>query len=250
MCTLSWLPQPSGYFLCFNRDERRTRAPGAPPSLHRADGLRFAAPIDGDFGGTWIGVNEAGLSVSLLNRYEDSPVDPAGGTVSRGLLVKALLTSSSLDELARRVAGDDLGRYQPFTLCAAAPGLPLAIYDWTGERLLAAAHEAPGMVRTSSGRDQREAELIRGQVWKTLATTRTAIEAGTLTEFHRSHRPEKGPFSVCMHREEARTQSLCTVAVSDLGIELGYFAGPPCESPPFSSVRLERHPDRADGQAL
>jgi len=249
VCTLSWLPQPSGYFLCFNRDERRSRAPGAPPSRHLADGVRFAAPIDGDFGGTWIGVNETGLSVSLLNRYEDSPIDPAGGTVSRGLLVKGLLSSPSLDELARRLGGEDLGRYQPFTLCAAAPDLPLAIYDWTGERLLASAHPAAGLVRTSSGADQREAELIRARVWSELAPSGAAIAAETLADFHRSHRPEKGPFSVCMHRVEARTQSLTTVTVSGLAVELGYFAGPPCQEPPFSSVRLPRRPTGADGEA-
>lgn len=35
VCTLSWLPDPAGYWVFFNRDERRTRRPGRAPVRRR-----------------------------------------------------------------------------------------------------------------------------------------------------------------------------------------------------------------------
>ena len=68
MCTVSWLRQSNGYQLFCNRDEKRTRRPSSGPQLLVRDGVRFLAPIDADFGGTWIAVNEFGLSLVLVNR--------------------------------------------------------------------------------------------------------------------------------------------------------------------------------------
>src|SRR5262245_8061057 len=74
--TVSWTPTREGYALRFNRDERRTRGPGLPPGMMEGDGVRFLAPTDADAGGTWIGVNQFGLTVGLLNRYHEAPHDP------------------------------------------------------------------------------------------------------------------------------------------------------------------------------
>ena len=57
------------YHLFFNCDELRTRGPALPPRMHEARGLRFLAPIDTDAGGSWLGVNELGLSIGLVNYY-------------------------------------------------------------------------------------------------------------------------------------------------------------------------------------
>jgi len=248
VCTLSWLPRPAGFFLCFNRDERRTRAPALPPTVQRLDGVRVIAPTDGDFGGTWIGVNQFGVAVALLNRYEHRPIDPPGGPVSRGLLVRGLLSSGSVAELRRRVAEADLGRYQPFTLCAAAPDDALALFDWTGDTLTAHSHRRPGLVRTSSGGDQAEAERLRTDAW-VRCHAREPLSPGSIERFHRSHDPERGPFSVCMHREEAETQSLVKVRVSRAQAVLEYLAGPPCQRPPNVSLRLDRTPSPAKDAA-
>jgi hypothetical protein len=72
MCTVSWIHQGSGYQLLCNRDEKRTRRPASAPQLLTRNNVRFVAPIDGDSGGTWVAVNEFGLSLVLLNRAPSS----------------------------------------------------------------------------------------------------------------------------------------------------------------------------------
>jgi hypothetical protein len=66
MCTVSWVHQKDGYQLLSNRDEKHTRKPALAPSLRQQRQVRFLAPIDGDQGGSWIGVNQFGLSLCLL----------------------------------------------------------------------------------------------------------------------------------------------------------------------------------------
>ena len=66
MCTLSWIPGQDGYALCFNRDERRTRAAASPPGLLAREGVQFIAPLDGEAGGTWVRqpVSRSGMGAS------------------------------------------------------------------------------------------------------------------------------------------------------------------------------------------
>jgi hypothetical protein len=230
VCTLSWTPGTAGYTLVFNRDERRTRAPARAPARHVVRGTTILAPVDGDFGGTWIGVNEHGVTAALLNRYEDAPADPGPGRVSRGLLLREVLAAPSAEALMARLAPGSLGAYLPFTIGAADPGGGLLLADWTGRTVERSATRHPGLVRTSSGRDQREAELIRGRVWHELAGPGAGVTPDLLDRLHRSHLPERGPFSVCMHRDEAATQSLTTVLVEHDLATLRYVPGPPCET--------------------
>lgn len=229
MCTVSWLPTRRGYWLLFSRDERHTRARGALPKRTRHGSVRAITPVDGDFGGTWIGANEFGLTAALLNRYEETPVDPAAGTVSRGLLLRALLDARSAHQVATRLANTRLAPFQPFTVVAADPAGVIHLLDWDGAILQHNTSRRAGLIRTSSGRDQRQAETIRAGVWTRLAPQKPDITA--LRLFHRSHQPSRGPFSVCMHREEAGTQSLTEVRVAARRVRVSYLAGAPCQSP-------------------
>src|SRR4051812_14194719 len=86
-----------------NRDEQWGRA-SLPPSMwpggsNCASGprpaspdLRFLAPKDLVAGGTWLGINAAGVFVGITNRFL-GPKDP--DRVSRGVLVAEALAMSS-----------------------------------------------------------------------------------------------------------------------------------------------------------
>src|SRR4051812_25136028 len=125
MCTVSWSHESDGgYQLLCNRDEKRTRKSAVAPGLRTAGGTRFIAPLDGDFGGTWIAVNEHGVSICLLNRYDTT----ARGWVSRGLLVLDLMGSSrSATEAVQSAARRYLSQFSPFTLVALQPNSPAAL---------------------------------------------------------------------------------------------------------------------------
>jgi hypothetical protein len=239
VCTLSWLPRPAGYTLFFNRDERLTREPGLPPAVHLAGATRYLAPIDGDFGGTWIGVNEHGVTTCLLNRYDDTPYDPGPSRVSRGLLLAELLEHPSPAAVAERLDTIDLSPYQPFTIGVAAREAPLTLFDWNGQAIARSGAQAAGPVRTSSGRDQAEAERMRALTWESMRAGEPDITEAMLIRLHRSHAPQQGPFSVCMHREEAATRSLTIVTVDHSTARMDYFAGAPCVTTEHSTVSLD-----------
>lgn len=87
-----------------NRDELLDR-PSAPPTIQGGGAGRFLAPTDLLRGGTWIGVNAAGVFAGITNRME---VVSVAGRVTRGELVKlALVETSARDafERLRRLSG-------------------------------------------------------------------------------------------------------------------------------------------------
>lgn len=227
MCTVSWLPGPGGYLLCFNRDENRARRPGLPPTRREHDGLEILAPTDADAGGTWLGVNAAGVAVGLANLYGQSaplPADP----VSRGLLVLDLLERRSLDEVAKQLSATSLDRYRPFTIIGVVPGAGARLWTWNGRTMAAGTVSEPGLLITSSAVDQAGAALSRARVFREAAAAGLSPEL--LTDLHRSHLPERGGQSVCMHRTDACTVSLSRVEVTTDRIAMAYAAGAPCHT--------------------
>jgi Transport and Golgi organisation 2 len=51
-----------------------------------------------------------------------------------------------------------------------------------------------------------------------------------LQKLHKSHDPEPGPYSICMHRPDAATVSYTQVEFTPREISMVYVAGPPCET--------------------
>jgi transport and Golgi organization protein 2 len=225
MCTLSWLPNPGGYSLFFNRDESRLRGPEVPVAVHRWDEVSIVAPLDSDQGGTWIAANEFGVTVAVLNRYGPEMARMTART-SRGQLVRSLATRSNLDLVRKRLLATTLQEYQPFTLATTAPDSPVYLLEWDGVRLEERAVELPGLVAISSGYS-KEAETARRE-------TLSQIQGGgpltpeVLEAFHRSHLPVRGPLSPCMHRDEAETRSFSRVDVTPDLVEIRHVLGSPC----------------------
>lgn len=240
MCTLSWLPLPGGYAVAMNRDERPTRAPALPPTLAAPSGVPALFPIDGEAGGSWISVNSLGHTLALLNRFEDSPLDPGGAFVSRGLLLTELAGHSGSEMVERALAGMPLVSYRPFTLASISPASDPWLFEWNGRVLERARADQPGMLRTSSGRDQAGAERVRGALFREAAASRQGLTKEVLFALHRSHRPVCSALSICMHREEANTVSCSLITVSESKVLFSYVNGPPGEVSEASTYSLPR----------
>ena len=241
MCTLSWIPLPGGYALAMNRDERRTRAPALPPAVVDAGGIPALMPVDGDAGGTWISVNDRGHALALLNRWDESPHDGGTPFVSRGLLVRDLAGRPGPAALREAFSGLQLSRYRPFTLVSVAPTEQPVLFEWNGRNLTLGTLAAPGLVRTSSGSDQAGVERSRGALFHAASDAPGGLTTQALTTLHRSHQPEKGPLSVCMHRDEAVTVSFSLIRVSGGKVLFRYVAGSPCETTQFTESSLPLH---------
>ncbi len=119
MCTLIVLHRcfPEAPLLAAaNRDEYHAR-PAAGPALRRWNGRLLLAPLDEQAGGTWLGVNGAGLFAALTNRPEPEP-DPARR--SRGLLVSdALAGHDRASDAAETLRALPAASYNPFNLLLA-----------------------------------------------------------------------------------------------------------------------------------
>ncbi len=99
-----------------NRDEHFDR-PSAPPA-EIAGAPRVVAGRDLRVGGTWLGVNEHGLLVGILNRRQNEPAINANSCRSRGLLCMDLLQLSSVAAGVEFLAGHNRV-YNPFTVVIA-----------------------------------------------------------------------------------------------------------------------------------
>jgi hypothetical protein len=236
MCTVSWSPSADGYTLCFNRDERHTRRPALPPLAREARGVEFIAPLDGDFGGTWLAVNEFGLTLGLLNRYRVTGYVPPAEPLSRGTLIPELIASRSACAALALLEGRNLERFQPFSLVALEPRQPARLAAWDGAALTALTHRAPGLILTSSSVTEPEVALARRAAFAALAL----ITPATLATLHASHLPERGRCSICMHRDDAETQSFSAVTVGPEEIAMAHVPDAPCRGAALPTLTLAR----------
>src|SRR5262249_56462864 len=111
---------------------------------------------------------DGGVTICLLNRYGDTPLDPVGPRPSRGLLVLELLVARTAALAIEQVEQRPLDQLLPFTICAVDLDGVVHLADWTGTELLLST-ASPGLVRTSSGSDQRRAEVLRADALDRLA---------------------------------------------------------------------------------
>lgn len=230
MCTVTWLHRGNSYRLFCNRDELRTRRPALPPRLHQQEDGRFLAPIDGEADGTWIAANEHGLTLCLLNDYRSPVTHRDQGFTSRGLLVFSMATSSGLGAVVETWKSLTLDAYRPFTLLVLAPSEPPCTLHWNGEEAVTRRSSLRPPLSSSSF-DDRRAEAVRRQLFASqLPADEEATTGEQLLAFHRGHLPERGPFSVCMHRPDASTVSFSLVEVRPESVSFAYAPGPPCET--------------------
>lgn len=118
MCTLiiaTGVWQAAPLVVAANRDEALAR-PAQEPQLTTHRGVRIVAPKDVRAGGTWIGVNAAGLFVALTNRFGANSSSEAR---SRGMLVLDMLAQPSLDAAVDTAAELAPGDYNAFHLVLA-----------------------------------------------------------------------------------------------------------------------------------
>ena len=232
MCTATWIHDQEGYQLLFNRDEKLTRKQAAPPRLAVRNGVRFLAPADGDFGGTWIAVNEFGVSACLLNGANMT------GVTSRGLLLLDSITERSAAAVCERVCGLDLSPFAPFTVVAFEPGRPAALVQWNGAKTTFVPYGDSYMPLTSSSFDPWRVRRERRDEFCRLLTSRGHLDADLLFEYHRSHGPARGPYSPCMHRADAETMSFSWIRVTPSGASFFYNPAAPCKiTEPLADAR-------------
>lgn len=227
MCTVTWIFEANGYQLFFNRDELKSRQQALPPAIKRLNNQLTIMPIDPEAGGTWISVNEDGLTLCLLNNYAAQAKMTKKKWVSRGLLVQALSTSKSLGELKHRFEQLDINHYRPFDLLALSSNCHICQLSWTGVELTV--NNTPIAPLTSSSFATDEVISERLEHFDN-SCDRHNLKANQLLRYHASHNAAKGSHSVCMHRDDGQTVSFSHIQVTPSSINFDYYDGSPCST--------------------
>jgi len=211
-----------------NRDEKLTRPTGQPPTIKKVNGRAVLCPSEPG-GGTWIATNDEASTFALINWYSISKrVESLA--VSRGEVVNRVSTTNSPEAAQAALVDLPLNRINPFRLIGVFPVTgEIVEWRWNLKQLVRRKLRWQTQQWISSGFDEPTAQRVRG---KTFREARQQSSAGTLNwlrRLHRSHSPQAGPFSTCMHRADATTVSYAEVTVSSHQATMRYHAGAPCQ---------------------
>lgn len=219
MCTVTLIRSDRGVRVVCNRDERRSRGLALPPIEHEHDARRVLYPVDPESGGTWIGVNDAGVVACLLNA---TPPKGAGsrGSRSRGEVVPIALAGSTLAQSLAAALSVDAHEYQPYRLLIADSERAVAIGAQT--RDVRVTHfNGPALMLTSSGLGDHIVEEPRRALFNLAFATSLNPERAQ-DAFHRHHWDHLPSLSVCMRRADARTVSRTVIELDATGITMLY----------------------------
>ncbi|HYD50051.1 MAG TPA: NRDE family protein [Terriglobales bacterium] len=240
MCTLAIYFQAHRRYplvIAANRDELLDR-PALPPQVVWRDPW-IVSGIDQIAGGTWLGLNQHHLVVSVLNRRTDEPGDASRR--SRGALCSELLHAATVAD-ALAAARADRRAYNPFNLLLASPQAAYVLSNlsepWSVAKLDPGVHLISNLSlndptcpriakshrlfeRIVPGLDG-DLESFRGAAREILSDHSTPLDP----------RGEGPPTNLCSHlgRYGTRCSSLLIYDGTEQRTEFWHADGPPCTS--------------------
>lgn len=232
-----------------NRDEQYER-PSAPPAILEAN-PKVIAGRDLRAGGTWLGVNGAGLAAGILNRHMNGQNSLEADARSRGLLCMDLLGCRSAAEAGNFVSTETV-RYNPFTLLFADRNDAFAAYNSDGKivtrMLLPGLHvfSSAAEFDVHSTKAERAYRLFNGEAITARIGSGRFDEAvaalqGVLSDHTLGPGSDNPGDAICVHREASGTVSSSVIfhGRSSSRLVTYYCAGAPCRNPFGRSVDLD-----------
>lgn len=227
MCTVSIVPRDRGFRLVCNRDERRDRPAARAPRTVRCGGRAATFPVDPAGGGTWVGVNDLGLTATLLNRTLDPAAGRSSASVSRGTIIPRLLACGSWLEAMVAAAALDLRSFDPFRLVVVQARSLVGELISDGRVLMCeAAPLTKPRVFTSSSLGDARVDGPRRELFRQLLADDEGSWLRGQFRFHRHRWASSPDLSVEMERADAATVSRTTIDVGASGIHLSYHGLP------------------------
>jgi hypothetical protein len=224
-----------------NRDEKLTRVPGLPPVEQNMGGRNVLSPAEPG-GGTWIAANDLGVTLALINWYSVS-ARPDGEAVTRGAVVSAAGAAGTAESVNFALARLPLARIKPFRLVGVFPAASEIVeWLWDLNRLARQLHRWQPQQWISSGFDEPAAQRVRSRTFQRALRQKSAGTLDWLRHLHRSHTPQSGPFSTCMHRAGAATVSYAEVVVVSNQATMKYHPAAPCQRATAVIHHLRRRP--------
>ena len=223
MCTASWARNSECVQFFFNRDERHSRKPGEAPQIATSRDVNFISPIDGDFGGTWIGVNEYACIFALLNFYPNPAPPLPANKISRGFIIPKIAFTTNKQECSSEIQRLELNRYEPFEFLFLDAQLDGFIARWDGSNLTFRTDLASELPLSSSSFVTSEIVHYRRGFFRTLRDSATFDSDVELQEYFHFACPQSDKaWNPLMWREEARTVSISRITIDTNGIRFTY----------------------------
>lgn len=232
MCTISFVPvDQSHWILGMNRDERKNRPKAKTPALtEHESGTQYLAPVDTEAGGTWIAINQYGLTLLLINNYQALNPELAhrSDALSRGLVIPQMMGKSSASECISVLEKIEAERYNPFTLFVFSQREQrITSYAWNGKSTRFEDLPVEPFVKISSGFDPEEAYRIRSGVFREKLSEDGKVTVDWMKSLLQSTHPGPGAVSIAMLQEKVMSVSAIVLKLTPQQCESHYFDGWP-----------------------
>ena len=220
MCTVTYVPTSSGYFLTSNRDEKNTRASALLPAKYFKNNVPLIFPKDADAGGTWIVLKENGDSLCLLNGAFESFIDKGTYKTSRGIIVTEIAIAQNLINAFQNIL---LANTAPFTLIVVNEN-KLFECRWDGEKKYCKALDNETTQIWSSATLYDAAQQAKRKKWFELWQKTNAVPTQKdLFNFHTNTGDGNVEDDLIMNRNnEYFTVSITGIAVNQHDFQMHY----------------------------
>jgi hypothetical protein len=211
MCTVSIVRDASLTRVICNRDEQRVRAAATPPQEQTRSGVRMLFPVDPHSRGTWIGANQHGLVLTLLNASRPS-LTPARH--SRGSLIPWLLSFKRLVDAVDASRSINTEEFAAFHLIALQGDLVASLSSGRGSVETWAQRLTEPLLWTSSSLGDDIVDGPRRRLFNEMLRAHRGNAFRCQAAFHRHQWKSRPAISVSMARADARTVSRTTVDIT------------------------------------
>ncbi len=238
MCTIHLLYKvfdDAPVLIMANRDELLDRAWSPPALLSQTP--KILGPRDMVAGGTWMGVNEAGVTVGLTNHF--GTLATGSSLCSRGYVVTETLRHTTALE-ARRFAQVMAPACKSYTLLIADPDHAFVVQNIEGDLRTYELMDGTHVLTNRRFRSPRDPKALRAHKRMKELTADTAGELPTPVEMRHflsdHHTYDEGDCPLCVHPPEGErfaTTSSSVIAVSSQRKIVNYLFAPgqPCVTP-------------------
>ena len=221
MCTVTFLPLPNnGFILTSNRDETPLRKT-IPPKGYLENGVEVVYPKDVVAGGTWIGTSEKNRAVCLLNGAYKNHKRTLPYALSRGVIVKNVLTADDAEIYINRLG---LHNIEPFTLLLLDYSVDLKLFElvWDGETKHIHQLDKTPRIWSSSTLYTSDMKEKRQEWFQNWLKENDQFSVANILEFHNNTDLGEPEVTTRMKRKLIETVSITSISKIDEIVDMKY----------------------------
>lgn len=244
MCTVTYYPTGDGYMLFFNRDESRARPLCKSPRKTNSGKIEVIYPTDTASHGTWLAVNQIGITLCQLNALDYRNRYNTHGEKSRARIVKKLLSCHSEEDIRTTFNLLNVNHYSGFELIAIIPRPDrepkILHWIWNGKILQSYHNHSGPQLWSTSPLPLDEIKVYRKNLWTELQVKNPVITWDVLKSFHCNEGEKPTERSLAMKSDSIKTINISGILVSPDTVKFEYLDGSPWKNPASLELSMPR----------